>query len=165
MRGVVVAGATLAALLQAAGAAAAPRPVTPDSAQVTVLPAPVRTVQPGTTDTLLVTLRVAPGLHVQANPAAEAFLIPLRLDLDAPPGIEPGPIIYPPPRIHRLDGTGDELWVCEGTVVIAVPVSVVDGFPDSSALVRGTLSWQACDAKRCFAPRRTPVELRVSARR
>lgn len=165
MRGAMAGGVMVAALLQAVGSGAAPQPVDAGAAQVTVLPAPIRTVQPGTTDTLLVTLRIAPGLHVQANPAAAEFLIPLRLELDPPPGVEPGAIVYPPPRIHRLEETGDELWVCEGTVVIRVPVAIPGSFADRSALVRGTLRWQACDAKRCFAPRSMPIEMRITARR
>ena len=155
--------AALLALLWQGVATPAPPADPAGAGQVKSAPPAVQVMRSGATDTLRLVFQVAPGLHVQAHPAADAFLIPLTLELEAAAGLELGPVVYPPPQIHRLADTGAELLVCAGTVSIAIPVMLTAMLPDGSATVRGTLRWQACDAKRCFAPRSTPVELRITA--
>jgi hypothetical protein len=99
-----------------------------------------------------VTLSIADGWHVNANPASEEFLIPTRL---AGKGAELRGVRYPEPE--RL-GTGfvdREIAVWEGTVELAGEIAV--GGTRHPAL---ELTYQACDAERCLPPVTVELALR-----
>lgn len=119
---------------------------------------PDLSMTPGSTAVVEIPVTVAEGYHVQANPASGEFLIPLQLDLDAVEGIEVGTPTYPVGVPHRLEGSEDVLSTYEGTFRVAVPIKTSrTGTID----VRGTLQFQACDARRCLFPASVPVVLKV----
>ncbi len=69
---------------------------------------------------LLITLRVDPGYHINANPATSDNLIPTSVAFS---GAAPEQIAYPPPSRFKTRFADDELDVYEGTVVITATFS------------------------------------------
>jgi hypothetical protein len=147
----------MSALLAAVVALASP-PVA-----VTVETADVR-VAAGETTEARVTVRIRPGFHVQANPAAEEFLVPLTVELQERPPVRVGLPVYPAGRPHRLRGAASDLLTYAGTVTVRVPVSVesdVERGRDEVVALSGSLHYQACSGRVCLRPSTTPFRLVV----
>jgi uncharacterized protein len=134
---------------------------------VTVETPDVRVTSGGTAEAQ-VTVRIRPGFHVQANPAAEEFLVPLTVELPGRPPVRVGPPVYPAGLPHRLRGATGDLLTYEGAVRVRVPLRVEsDGGRkrDEVVVLSGSLRFQACDARVCLRPSTVPLRLvvRVSA--
>lgn len=114
-------------------------------------------VQPGDTTTAVVSVVVADGFHIQANPAGGEFLIPLEIILFAPDSILSYWVRYPPPQHFRLEGAEEDLLTYADSVAvevfIAAPVSAAPG----ELKLAGTVRYQACDNRRCFFPATVPI--------
>lgn len=104
---------------------------------------------------------IADGYRVQANPASGEFFIPVELDLKAAGGVSSGRPIYPPGKPYRLPGISDGLMTYEGTLEIVVPLRAGTSARPGSRRLKGTLSYQACDSRSCLFPASLPVELQV----
>jgi DsbC/DsbD-like thiol-disulfide interchange protein len=147
----------MSALLAAALALVAP-PV-----PVTVQAEEVRVAAGGTVEAR-VRVMIRPGFHVQANPPAEEFLVPLTVDLPEAPPVRVGLPVYPPGRPHRLRGATLDLLTYEGAVSVRVPLRVErDGASSrvESVVLRGSLRYQACDDRVCLRPATAPLRLAV----
>ena len=142
----------IAAALAAAGAP-------PQPAAASVRPAVAVTVEAGSTVHAAVTVVVLEGYHVQANPPSQEYLIPTKLDFTSLDGFALGKIGYPKPQIFRLQG--DELATYTGTFAIDVPLTAAPTLQPGDYVLKGTLRYQACDARSCYAPTRISVELPV----
>lgn len=149
MTGLVVA---LAALLQAQ---------TPKPPVVTVASATVVGIAPGGKAQARLTVTIAPGFHVQANPASQPNLIPLRLALRAQPPLRLGVPVYPQGKSHRLQGSDLEFSVYDGTIEVGVPVEAAKDAAQLETTIDGTLRYQACDDRLCLRPQDVPVRLMV----
>lgn len=106
-------------------------------------------------------VEIAEGFHIQANPASDRFLIPAELKLGPARGIEPGVPAYPQGRPHRLEGASTDISTYEEAIRILVPLQADEAAELGDRLLRGTLRYQACDARRCFPPALLPVEVAV----
>jgi len=91
---------------------------------------------------LKVRLSVAPGWHVNANPASDDFLIPTTVEATAG---ELRALRYPPAKRLELAFAERPVAVWDGTVEIAGEMR-----PAESA--RLLLTYQACDDQRCLPP-------------
>jgi hypothetical protein len=145
--------ATLDDLLRAE----APSPPAP----LTIAPPAPLLVKPGRAAEARIDVRVEEGFYVQANPASEPHLVPLRLDLPGDEAIEVGPVVYPTGRSHRLRGATHDLSVYEGSFALAVPLTARPGAPAGEVRLRGALHYQACNDRVCLRPALAPVELFV----
>jgi len=114
-------------------------------------------LRPGASGTIVVPVTVAPGYHVQANPAANELYIPLELEIDPVEDLQIDGITYPKSISLRLEGATEELLTYEGTVRIDVAVRVAASAEPGRHAVQGSLRYQACDSKRCFFPASIPV--------
>lgn len=124
-------------------------------------PAPlVELARRASTDVVL-TFRVADGHHVQANPAANEFLIPASLELRDACGVKSGPPVYPPPVALRLEGTDRDLAVWDHSFQIVVPLRAGRFARRGDCVLRGTFVFQACDERTCLAPMSIGVALPV----
>lgn len=109
-------------------------------------------VQRGETTAVVVRFEVADGFHVQANPAASEFLIPLQLATEPAEGVACDSVAYPPARTYRLEGADEDLLTYEGTdSLVARVVAAPDAAPGVRH-VKAALRYQACDARRCYFP-------------
>jgi DsbC/DsbD-like thiol-disulfide interchange protein len=108
-----------------------------------------------------ITLVVADGYHVQANPASGEFLVPLQLALRGRGSVRVGKPAYPRGRPYRLPGADEDWMTYGGTLEIAVPLEAQESAPEGELALRGTLRYQACDDGSCFFPASVPVTLPV----
>ena len=98
-------------------------------------------------DTILVTVRIDPGYHVNANPASEGYLIATSV---AFPGAEPRSVRYPPPVFFKPAFSEKPIGVYEGSVAISAsfPRGVLDRTPPGAV----TVTAQACTDAICLPP-------------
>lgn len=97
-------------------------------------------------------IKVAPGLHVQANPASRPELIPLSIKVDDAKELKVGTPLYPPGRAHRIEGSADAISVYEGSLAVGLPVEVRRDAVPGTRVLRGSIRFQACDDRRCYPP-------------
>ncbi len=93
---------------------------------------------------LTVTLSIAEGWHVNANPASDEFLIPTQLVPNDEIALRKPR--YPKGHELALAFTDDPISVYDGTVEISAEASPLSG----DATVE--LTFQACDDRRCLPP-------------
>jgi hypothetical protein len=98
-------------------------------------------------DTLLITLRIDPGYHVNANPASDDYLIATSV---AFAGAEPERIVYPPGIPFKPAFADKPIQVYEGTVIVAATFTteVLDRAHDLGF----TVTAQACTKVICLPP-------------
>lgn len=118
-------------------------------------------LEPGPTrerPTLLITVTIAPGYHVYAEPAPEGF-VPLKVTLA--PGVAKalGPPIWPPPQRLEIEDLPDEFWVHHGTVLGRIPIEVTR----AGGTIQGEVSYQACTDYACFLPASVPFSIPLDA--
>lgn len=114
------------------------------------------TLTPGDTTSVELEITIAEGYHVQANPAANEFLIPLEVRIEPADGVASGDPAYPPPRLHRLAGADEDLLTYEGTILVEILVSVAPQVEPGVIEIQGEVEYQACDESRCFMPASIP---------
>ena len=98
-------------------------------------------------DIILITLRIDPGYHVNANPASEEYLIPTSVRFG---GAAPVRVRYPPSIRMRPAFADKPIAVYEGSVVIAAffAPGTLDRPPDLTV----TVTAQACTDRICLPP-------------
>ena len=126
---------------------------------VAIIPAEPVSIARGQTAQVTVTATIRKGFHIQANPAADEFLIPTSLTVKAGDGLVPGTPVYPPGRPYKLQGSTDDLLTYEDEVIISLPVTATAAAPNGE--LTGELRFQPCDDRRCFFPRTVPVVIPV----
>jgi uncharacterized protein len=104
------------------------------------------------TDELVVTLRIDPGFHINANPASFENLIPTSLMFT---GVKPLRVTYPQATRFKPKFLNEALDVYQGTVAIAAyfPKGTLHG----SAPLGATVTAQACTDAICLPPSDLPV--------
>lgn len=117
--------------------------------------------QPGDTVEVPVRVTVAPGHHIQANPASSEFLVPMELSFDTACGLSVVSVAYPEASRYRLEGADEDLLTCHGTVVVTVRIAVAASAPPGECKLPGTLSYQACTSRMCLFPASVPVVIPV----
>ena len=130
-------------------------------AVVTFMPSESLAIAKGQTAQLTLTAKIKKGFHIQANPAADEFLIPTTLAVQASVGIIPGESVYPPGQVYRLKGGLDDILTYEDEVTIMLPIQVMDSAPTGNTNLSGNLNFQPCDDRQCFPPRSVPILIPV----
>jgi uncharacterized protein YyaL (SSP411 family) len=87
------------------------------------------------------TLDIAPGWHINANPASESYLVATEVTAEGVPLRE---VRYPAPGQMHLAAVDQPLDCYDGTVVVEGEVGAGAG--------RLLLTYQPCDASRCLPP-------------
>ena len=157
----ILGSAALAAglILLAASASAAPPVVVhvagPDTLQL---------AQRGS-GSALVKITIDKGYHVQAHPASADYLIATELTFKRLRGVRAGKLVYPAGTAYSLQGSDEKLSTYSGELVIQVPLRVTDEVRPGDYTLKGSLRFQACDDKSCFAPANLPVSLPVHVAR
>lgn len=152
-------GLAAALLLTAHGGLARPgESSAPTMATVAAKPARLNLVR-GRSGLLRLQLRVAPGYHVNANPADEG-LIPTTVRMSPANGLVFGKPRFPVARKRTFPFSERPIAVYDGTVEILVPVTV--SATARGGKVRGAVRYQACSERSCFSPVMAPFEAAVS---
>jgi hypothetical protein len=119
------------------------------------------TASAGERVSLRLVVRIADGYHVQANPASGPFLIPLEWTPGTAEDIRVAEVRYPEAVLHPLDGAPSPLRTYEGRREIRATVVVEVHARAGIRELVGTLRYQACDDRRCFAPATVGVAARI----
>lgn len=106
-----------------------------------------------------VVLHIESGWHMQAAQPSFDYLVPTRLDLMPPSGIEVGALRYPPAK--QVEFAGDTLAVYDGETPILFSVTVSPDLAPGRYAVEGKLTLQACDDQVCLAPSTLAVTIPV----
>jgi uncharacterized protein len=105
-------------------------------------------------DEIVVTLTIAKGYHVNANPASFDYLIPTSVSFD---GITAARIAYPRPTLFKPEFAPDGLNVYEGTSTIVAVLP--KGTLKKGQTIQATVNAQACNDKVCLPPGKLPVTI------
>ena len=77
-----------------------------------------------------VVMEIPSGLHVQSNKPLDKFLVPTKLEVEAPQGVRIGAVIYPRALLRNLKFSKGKVAVYEGRALIrfnvTVPASTVE---------------------------------------
>jgi hypothetical protein len=98
-------------------------------------------------DAVLVTVRIDPGYHINANPASNEYLIPTSVAFDSSASPQ---IAYPPAMSFKAAFSDEPLAVYEGTAVITAtfPAGTLNRVHEAGF----TLTAQACTPQICLPP-------------
>lgn len=121
-------------------------------------PVTVASVRAGDKISTQLWIVVAPGHHVQANPAAKDMLRPLTVSFAASDRLKITPI-YPAPQQYKLQGADWDLLTYDGRFSVVLEVSVPAGVAASTVELDGTVAYQACNENACLPPSSVPVHL------
>ena len=134
---------------------------------VTAEPAAPVSIAAGKSTTATLRFRVADGYHINSNKPKSELLIPTELKLEAPAGVHLGAVSYPEGSEFALsfDPT-EKLSVYSGEFVVTAKLNALRGARAGSYPLNGVLSYQACNDRACFPPKKLPVslEVRIAAR-
>lgn len=114
------------------------------------------TVKPGAKAVLFVDVSPNPGIHVYA-PGAKGYL-PIALTLEAPSGVKVGRLAYPKSEIYFFVELNERMPVYQKPFRLSQDVVIAPASKAGTTVtVTGTVKYQACDDKVCFAPVSVPV--------
>jgi len=133
---------------------------TPAATSLVKASAAAVTVAAGSRVEAVVTLTIAQGWHVNANPPALDYNIPTEVGLTGASGLSAGAVRYPAGRAEKFGFEETPLLVYDGTVEVRVPI--VASAAATSAKLAGTVEFQACNDQVCLAPASVPFELDVT---
>ena len=141
--------------------------VTGKQPPIVTVKAPLAQLAAGSSGEVIVSVEVAEGFHVQANPAADEFLIPLSLEFETPEGVSVGDPRYPKPEKHTLTGSEQVLLTYHGKIDVPLQLKVSADVGQGPQTLNGTMRYQACDRRTCRSPQsvKFTLGLRVTAGR
>lgn len=123
-------------------------------------PDTIRIAQRGTASAA-VKVTIDKGYHVQAHPASADYLIATELTFKPLRGIKAGKLAYPVGAAYSLQGSDEKLSTYNGEISIQVPLRASDSVRPGDYTLEGSLRFQACDDKACFAPATLSVSVPV----
>lgn len=107
---------------------------------------------------LTVDIDITAGLHVYGQPIPEDF-ISLTVAVMPGEGLIVGAPEFPPPRLHRLAGLDEEVYIYEGKLAVTVPLTFIHDADD--AMVQVAVRYQACSDEECFIPQTVTLQVPV----
>ena len=112
----------------------------------------VEQFKPGDSYSLAVEVNIQQPFHINAQKPGEDFLIPTTLNIEAPPGVAMGKVVFPKALVKKFEFSESPLAVYEGIFHIFTTVSISGEYQEADLLLQGTLGYQACDHHTCMAP-------------
>ncbi len=109
-------------------------------------------VAPGTTIDLVIKAEIDPEFHINSNRPSEEYLIPTVLKFEPLENMSLENIVYPEPEMATFSFSEEPLSVYQGEVTFFASLKLSDKFPLGKSMVKGSLSFQACNDQSCFAP-------------
>jgi DsbC/DsbD-like thiol-disulfide interchange protein len=110
--------------------------------------------KPGTRVSLVVDVTPKPGIHVYA-PGSKDY-IPITLKLAPQAELKPGKVAYP--KSELMTFADEKVPVFQKPFQLTQDVVLDKSLqPGATVAVAGTVSYQACDDRVCYAPESAPV--------
>lgn len=97
-------------------------------------------------------LSIAPGYHINANPATFSYLIPTAVNPGKADGIVAGKAAYPVAQKKKFQFADEPLAVYEGEVQIKLSLRVEANANKGVRSLPIDVRVQACDSEKCYAP-------------
>ena len=132
--------------------------------QPSVIAAPVAPVRvaPGKTGRVQLAYRIDAGYHINSSAPHDNLLLATLLRLQPPPNLTIAKLAYPPGEDMTFEFLpGEKLNVYTGDFVVTATVSAAPALAPGSYRVTGSLRYQACDNRQCYAPKDLPVSFEV----
>ncbi len=101
------------------------------------------------------------GYHVNSNQPLDPYLIPTALEMELPVGFGYAVTVYPEALLLKTGGSEEPLAVFEEEFYIGVELGTPGDLPEGVHTIKGTLKYQACDDKACYAPKSVDVALNL----
>jgi hypothetical protein len=118
--------------------------------------------QRGRTLQAAVVMDIPLGFHVNANRPLEKFLIATQLQIETPPGVRVGPVIYPRAVLRNLKFSKSRVSVYEGRAIMYFSITVPANFRSGSTELKARLRYQSCNDDFCFPPQTREVTLPIT---
>ena len=110
-----------------------------------------------------VVLKIRPGFHVNAREVTFDYLIPTDLRADVPAGFKSESVIYPKGTLQTFIFSKDKpLNVYTDTVILRLPLTVLNDAPLGPQRLAMKLRYQACSTEICLPPVTKEVELTLN---
>ncbi len=135
--------------------------IPPPAKLVQVRATPV-TLTAGAGGTATVTLDIAAGWHINANPSSPDYMIATTVELAGQGGVMLATPVYPPGRAIKLGFEEGEISVLDGHVSIALPLVASAQAVDGTHTLSGKVRFQACNDQLCLAPSSVPFSFAVT---
>ena len=128
---------------------------TPRPGHATILPSPAEVNgAAGAKLVLFVDVTPKPGIHVYA-PGSKDY-IPITVTMTAQPGIKAGKVVYP--KSELMTFADEKVPVFQKPFRLTQDVTLDKSARAGSTVnVSGTVHYQACDDRVCYAPESAPV--------
>lgn len=101
------------------------------------------------------------GYHINANKLSDEDLIPTSLNVDAG-DIKLSKISWPSSHKYRFSFSETELDVYEGSINIGLNLKAKKDLKPGKYEVSGSLHYQACNDRACFAPKDVPFKVTIT---
>ena len=95
---------------------------------------------------------VNPGFHLNSDKPTLDWVSPTKIEFEAHPGLKVTRVSFPEPKMVRLPFADEPLPVFEKMVPVALTIEVTPSAPAGPTVLKGVLSYQACDDKVCLPP-------------
>jgi thiol:disulfide interchange protein DsbD len=148
----------LGIILGVAALLAAQQQMTPT---LTVAPVPTVKAQKGSVAVVSLRAVLPPGFHANSNTPSDAYLIPLTLKWTGGP-LEADGITYPKGAMEKYSFSEKPLSVVTGEFTITTKFKVPANAATGASAQNGTLRYQACNDRMCFAPKTLNVSLALN---
>ena len=150
------------------GAAATANRITTDHLEMTTY-ATDEVVAPGSLFSIVLNITPRERIHVYA-PGADGYKI-ITLNLEQHPLLTTRALQYPPSEIYFFKPLNERVPVFQRPFTLTQTMALSASRESQAALagidsvtIKGTLDYQACDDKVCFAPKSVPVSYTVKVR-
>jgi hypothetical protein len=109
-----------------------------------------------------VVVDIASGYHMNSHKPLDEFLIPTTLTPQAPVGLKPGEVLYPPGQSRTFSFSPNKpLSVYSGKATLRLKVQVAADAALGPQSIPMTLRYQACSDTSCLPPVKLPLVAKV----
>ncbi|MFO7915769.1 MAG: cytochrome c biogenesis protein CcdA [Candidatus Krumholzibacteriales bacterium] len=120
------------------------------------------TCHPGSVVQLAVIANIEEGWHINSSSPPDEFMIPTRLKISAPEGIETEKILFPEPEERSIAISDSPLPLYRGKVVFGAILIISEDFEPGPASITATLEYQGCNDHSCLPPAESVSRIEIS---
>src|ERR1700689_824888 len=131
------------------------------SPNLTVAEVPTVKVRKGSVAAVTLRAALPPGFHANSNTPTDEYLIPLTLKWTGGP-LQVDGITYPKGSLEKYPFSAKPLSVVTGEFSVSTKFKVRADAANGAAAQNGTLKYQACNDRMCFAPKTVPVTISLN---
>jgi len=115
----------------------------------------------GSVATVTVRAVLPPGFHANSNTPSDAYLIPLTMKWTGGP-LQADGITYPKADMEKYSFSDKPLSVVTGEFTITTKFKVPADAAQGPSAENGTIRYQACNDRMCFAAKTVPVTISLN---